>query len=201
MKYLRLFMLSLGVLFITACGADSLQGGQEEQQDNQGLYNHVGNFEATTQSGEDFNVADLEGQWWIADFIFTNCTTVCIPMTANMEKLQGMLEEEGLDDVQLVSFSVDPDRDTPEVLTEYAEDNGANLDRWTFLTGYEFETIESYSIDTFKNWVALPQDGSDQIEHMTRFFLVNPDGYIESHYSGTDAEEMEDIVNNIKSSM
>lgn len=197
MNYLRLIIIALAVLFIAACGNDSLQEGQN-QQAQQDSMNNVGEFEAVTQSGDSFNVTDLQGNWWVADFIFTNCTTVCLPMTANMIKLQGMLEDEGLDDVKLVSFSVDPERDTPEVLTEYAEEYGADLNRWTFLTGYEFEAIKDYAVGTFKNWVAPPEDGDDQVGHASYFFLVNPDGEIVAPYSGTQKDQMEDILNDIK---
>lgn len=195
MKFIRNFFIGIAVLFLVACSSDSQQDSNNEN--NAGLGN-VGEFSAISQSGEEFNVTDLQGSWWIADFIFTHCETVCLPMTANMAKLQGMLEEEGLDDVKLVSFSVDPDRDTPEVLTAYAEEYGADLDRWTFLTGYDFDTIMNYSVETFKNWVAPPPEGSDQVEHGTSFFLVDPEGNIVSHYSGTRSEQMEDIVNDLK---
>src|SRR5690625_5273679 len=151
MKYLRLFIVVFSILLVSACGTKLDQPSEKQKAQMTG---NVGEFSAITQSGEDFNVTDLEGHYWVADFIFTNCTTVCLPMTANMVKLQGMLDEEGLDDVKLVSFSVDPERDTPEVLTEYAEEYGADLDRWTFVTGYDFDTIMNYSIDTFKNLLA-----------------------------------------------
>src|SRR5699024_853354 len=133
MKHLQLLIIALGILILAACGNSS---ENEPQGESSAFSEGVGSFLAIDESGEDFDVAELQGHWWVADFIFTNCTTVCLPMTANMGKLQSKLEDEGLDDVKLVSFSVDPDRDTPEVLAEYAEENGADLDRWTFLTGY-----------------------------------------------------------------
>src|SRR5690625_171089 len=191
MKYLRtLIILTTALLLLSACNnGDSTEQGETKQVDE---------FTAVTQDGEEFNTSDLEGHWWVADFIFTNCETVCIPMTANMLKLKEMLEEEGLDDVKLVSYSVDPERDTPEVLQEYAEENGVDLDRWTFLTGYDFEEIEQYAIDTFKVWVAAPEEGSDQVEHASYFSLVSPEGRIENHYSGTKAEQMENIIEDLK---
>lgn len=195
MKYLRLSIFLVLILLISACG--KLDQPSEKQKAQ--MMGSVEPFAAVTQDGEDFNVTDLKGQFWIADFIFTNCTTVCLPMTSNMAKLQGMLDEEGLDDVKLVSFSVDPERDTPEVLKAYAEEYGADLDRWTFLTGYDFDTIMNYSIDTFKNLVAPPAEGDDQVSHGVTFFLVDPEGNIVTHVSGTKADQMEDLVNEIKS--
>lgn len=194
MKHLRLLIIVLGVVLLAACS----NSGNEPQEGDANTIGNVGDFTAVNEAGEDFNVADLEGHWWIADFIFTNCTTTCLPMTANMGKLQDMLEDEGLDDVKLVSFSVDPDRDTPEVLLEYAEENGADLDRWTFLTGYDFETIEEYSIETFKSIVAPPPEGDDQVSHGTSFFLIDPEGNIQNFYKGINMEEVEQIVADLK---
>lgn len=195
MKIARLLLIGLIAIFLAACNNESKQGAHDG---NGGGLGNVGEFSAITQSGEEFNVTDLKGSWWVADFIFTNCTTVCLPMTANMAKLQQMLEDEGLDDVKLVSFSVDPDRDTPEVLTAYGEEYGADFNRWYFLTGYEFDEIMNYSVETFKNWVAPPPEGSDQVEHGTSFFLVDPEGNIVSHYSGTQSDQMQTIVDDLK---
>src|SRR5690625_1095826 len=81
----------------------------------------VAHFSFTTQDGDNLSLDDLEGEWWIADFIFTNCTTVCLPMTANMSTLQNRLVEEDIS-LQLISFSVDPDYDSPNVLKQYGEE-------------------------------------------------------------------------------
>ncbi len=124
-------------------------------------------FEFTTQDNEKLSLDDLKGKYWIADFVFTNCTTVCLPMTTNMSELQDMMEEEGLNEhVELVSFSVDPDRDTPEALKDYAKSYDADLKNWTFLTGYDFETIKELSIKSFKSLLAAPPEGDDQVTHV-----------------------------------
>ena len=84
----------------------------------------VEDFTYTDQNGESFGLKNLKGKVWIADFIFTNCESVCLPMTANMKKITRFeSEKEGIDNIQFVSFSVDPSVDTPEVMKEY----GANL--------------------------------------------------------------------------
>src|SRR5699024_9762708 len=77
------------------------------------LTEKVADFSFTTQDEESFGREDLQGSWWIADFIFTNCTTACLPMTSNMSQIQQQINENDLD-VELVSFSVDPDFDSPE---------------------------------------------------------------------------------------
>ncbi|WP_255783458.1 SCO family protein [Oceanobacillus alkalisoli] len=157
----------------------------------------VADFSFTTQANETLSLDDLRGEWWIADFIFTNCTTVCLPMTTNMADLQSKLKEEDLD-VQLVSFSVDPDYDSPEVLIEYAKEYDADFNNWSFLTGYDFETIKELSMNSFRSVVEQAAPGDDQVTHGTSFFLVNPDGEIIKRYSGVDNNEMDLIVEDLR---
>lgn len=156
----------------------------------------VADFDFTTQDGEGLSRSDLAGKWWIADFIFTNCTTACLPMTSNMVLLQDRINEEGLD-IELVSFSVDPDHDTPSVLREYGEDYGADFSNWHFLTGYDFDTIKKLSVKSFRAFLQVSADDPDQYTHDTRFFLVDPDGNIVKGYSGLVSESVDEIIDDL----
>lgn len=192
MKFRYLLMTALlGTLFILAACSDS-------SPIEENMSETVPDFSYTTQDDEAFGLDDLKGKWWIADFVFTNCTDVCIPMTNNMAMLQDEMKEENLDDVQLVSFTVDPDYDTPEVLKEHAERNGVDLNNWHFLTGYDFQTIKELSIKTFQSLVKEPGPGDDQVMHGTSFFLINPDGKVVKKYSGLDQKEMDEIIKDLK---
>lgn len=186
-KLLFIFGLS-SILFLVACGKEEIETNMSEK---------VADFTFTTQDNENLSLDDLKGEWWVADFIFTNCTTVCLPMTSNMAELQSMIKNEGLN-VQLISFSVDPDHDSPEVLKEYAEEYGADLSNWSFITGYDFETMKEFSIQSFRSLVQEPPPGDDQVTHGTGFFLVNPDGEIIKKYDGVDPAEMDVIINDLK---
>lgn len=157
----------------------------------------VADFSFTTQDHETVSNEDLEGGWWIADFVFTNCETVCLPMTYHMSLLQTGLEEKQLP-VELVSFSVDPDYDTPEVLKEYGELNDADFSNWHFLTGYDFKTIKELSIKSFRAWLKEPEYGSDQVTHDTRLFLVDPEGNIVKGYDGVEQESIDLILNDLE---
>lgn len=189
MKKLHILILGLA-LFLVACG-----GGEEEIETN--MSEKVNPFEFTTQDNESLSLKDLEGEWWVADFIFTNCTSVCLPMTSNMSQLQDKLKEENVD-AQLVSFSVDPSYDSPEVLKEYAKNYDADLDNWSFLTGYDFQTIKELSIKSFKQLLEEAPPGEDQVTHGTSFFLVNPEGKIINKYNGLSPEVMDLIVKDLK---
>ena len=157
----------------------------------------VSDFTFTDQDENSVSKDDLKGKVWIADFIFTNCTTVCLPMTSNMTKLQNMIAEEGLKDVHLVSFSVDPKTDKPSVLKEYGESFQVNFDNWSFLTGYEQETIEALAQESFKTIVQKPAEG-DQVIHGTSFSLVDQNGTIVQQYSGVEEIPFDDIIKHIK---
>ena len=184
----RLLVVVAFTIFLFGCG-EAIETNMNED---------VLEFEVTTQENETFSLDDLKGDYWVADFIFTNCTTVCLPMTANMKGLQDQMKEEGIDDVQLVSFSVDPDYDTPEVLKAYGDNYEADFSNWTFLTGYDFQTIKEISIKSFKSLLAEAPEGSDQVTHGTRFFLVNPEGKVIKNYDGVQSASMDTIINDLK---
>lgn len=186
----KLFVLTSFILFVFLHGcAPKLP----IETDSTGKVAH---FSFTNQHEETFSNDDLEGDWWIADFIFTNCTTACLPMTANMTQLQNRIAEENMP-VQLVSFSVDPDFDSPEVLKQYGEKYGADFSSWSFLTGYDFKTIKQLSVKSFRAFLQEPEPGSDQFTHDTRLFLVDPDGNIIKGYNGLESESVELIMDDL----
>ncbi|WP_099157746.1 SCO family protein [Virgibacillus ndiopensis] len=153
----------------------------------------VQDFEATNQNGETVSFSDLKGKVWIADFIFTNCTSVCPPMTANMAKLQDKLKEADVP-VEIVSFTVDPKRDTPDVRKKYITERGGDLSNWSFLGDYSFNYVKDISESSFKSSATKPAEGTDQFTHGTRFFLVNKEGTIVKHYSGVQNVPYDTIV-------
>lgn len=189
---MRSFQILLFVLiiFLVAC-----EGNYGEIKPN--MSETVADFSFTTQDNGTLSLDNLKGQWWIADFIFTNCTTVCLPMTNNKSILQKKLQDNNLE-VQLVSFSVDPDFDSPEVLKEYAEQYGLDFSNWSFLTGYDFQTIKELSIKSFRSLVQAPGRGTDQVTHGTSFMLITPEGKYIKSYNGLDAKEMDLIVEDLK---
>ncbi len=188
MKLIRFGLLCI-LLLLTSCSAYS--------EIDPNYSETIADFTFVTQDEEPLSLQDLEGKWWIADFIFTNCVSVCMPMTYHMSLLQDKLKEHELD-IQLISFSVDPDYDSPEVLRQYAQDYGADLSNWSFLTGYDFQTIRELAIKSFRTLVKAPERGSDQVMHGTEFLLVSPEGKMIKSYDGLDAEEIDRIIEDLK---
>ncbi|WP_026073517.1 SCO family protein [Robertmurraya massiliosenegalensis] len=154
-------------------------------------------FTFTDQNGNEFGKDDLKGKIWVADFIFTNCTSICPPMTHNMTKIQKMAEEEGIENVEFVSFSVDPTIDSPEVLNDYGSKFELDFSNFHFLTGYDQSFIESFALENFKTIVKKPEN-EDQVIHQSYFYLVNQEGTIMQYYSGANDVPFEDIINDMK---
>jgi len=158
------------------------------------LYN-VPEFTLIERSSREVKNQELAGQIWIADFVYTSCGGICPIMTQKMRKLQDRLPEE----IRLVSFSVDPETDTPAVLTEYAKKFGADPKRWLFLTGSR-EALYALSKDGFK--LAVENTGGTEVEpitHSSRFVIVDREGRIRGYYSMNDPEELEHIIRDVKS--
>ncbi len=155
----------------------------------------LGEFQYINQDGEQVGLEDLKGEVTVVNLIFTNCTTVCSPMTANMARLQRMAGEDELD-ARFLSFSVDPEVDSPEVLKEFGENFQADFTTWDFLTGYSQTEIEKFGPENFKTIVAKPKNGGEVV-HGTSFYLINQDGIIIKSYNGLDVP-YEEILEHIK---
>jgi protein SCO1/2 len=133
-------MLGIVLVGVVGIGVWSLVWDAPIKQLSSGLsaahlpvYGAVPDFALIDQNGHPVGKSDLDGKVWIASFLFTNCPDECPLLTAEMARLQS--DTAHIADLRLVSISVDPDRDTPAVLSQYAERFNANPGRWLFLTG------------------------------------------------------------------
>ena len=153
-------------------------------------------FTFTNQEQQELSSKELKGKIWVADFIFTSCDDVCLPMTSNMVKLQKKLKEKGMKDIEIVSFSVDPAVDTPQKLKKFGDQFNIDYRNWNFLTGYDQTFIEQFAADNFHTLVKKIPTG-DQVMHGTEIFLVNKEGKIVKSYSGRKNCPLEEIVHHI----
>ncbi|MCE5169954.1 SCO family protein [Paenibacillus profundus] len=147
----------------------------------------VNALSAVDQNGNAFATGNMAGKVWLADFMFTSCTTVCPPMTYNLTQIQDMLKGKGIQEVEIVSFSVDPSVDTPEKLKQFIGKYEADTSSWRLVTGYDQKTIEQFSRDSFKTLVLKTED-SDQVTHGTSFFLVDQSGTVLTKYDGLEPD-------------
>jgi protein SCO1 len=143
-------------------------------------------FALTSDKDAPLARADLLGSVWIADFIFTSCAGPCPMMTRSMADVAERLSL--YPEVKFVSVSVDPETDTPEVLAAYGEKFGADPKRWHFLTG-EMASIQELAVNGFKIGSV-----DDPVIHSTKFCLVDKAGNIRGYFTGTEPEELDQLV-------
>jgi protein SCO1/2 len=155
-------------------------------------YGVISDFTLTEASDKPVTLADLRGKVWIASFIFTHCAGQCPIMTHHLALAQRDLPAR--EDLKLVSISVDPDRDTPAVLTKYAEQHRADRSRWWFLTG-DKGVIRRLAMETFKLPVEdNPGREDEPILHSSKFVLVDRTGAIRGYYDGLDVDTIQQLV-------
>jgi protein SCO1/2 len=155
-------------------------------------YGVVGDFALTDQSNHPFLSANtLRGKVWIADFIFTNCAGPCPRMSAQMRQVDNALRPD-IKDLRLVSFSVDPARDTPEVLARYAERYHAEPGVWFFLTGPQ-ATLHHLARNVF-----MLGDVNGDLEHSTRFVLVDRQARVRGYYLTSDEDALPHLISDAK---
>ena len=162
-----------------------------EPENNLPVIGNIPDFEFVNSEGETITLTSLKGKVWVADFIFTTCNMACPIMTGNMNIIHKKYKQN--DDVRLVSISVYPEYDTPEVLAKYASQYNANTDRWYFLTGEE-STVQEVIKDGFKIG-----DYEDIIFHSEKFALVDRSGIIRAYYNGMKTEDMKKLKKDINS--
>ena len=145
-------------------------------------------FELTDERGERFGSKELLGRVWVADFVFTSCPTVCPKLTARMAEIQHRSRHLG-EAFHLVTFTVDPENDTPARLAEYARGYHANAARWSFLTG-PLDQIEGTVVKGFKIGMGKeeqsPGSGLFAIFHGERLVLVDQEGFIRGYYEADE---------------
>jgi cytochrome oxidase Cu insertion factor (SCO1/SenC/PrrC family) len=148
------------------------------------VFGNAPDFSLTERSEKTLSRADLLGRPWVADFIFTSCAGQCPLMSLEMQKLQKQFPAEtGL---RFVSFTVDPERDTPGVLSAYADRYAAEKERWFFLTG-PLEEMNRILKEFFLSPVEEPA------MHSIRFILVDREGAIRGYYDSSDPGALEQL--------
>jgi protein SCO1/2 len=193
-------MLALAAIGATLMTDHRPPGGSDEANGQLPVLGQAPDFSLTNQAGDAFASDRLQGQVWVADFIFTRCQSICPVLTGHLSELQSWLQQQPWGDrVHLVSFSVDPTHDTPEVLRAFAEKHGADLARWDFLTAKDRAGIWPVVKDGFKLPVsANPQNAMMPINHSAKMVLVDRQGRIRGYYAGTQSDGMAELRDDLK---
>lgn len=154
-------------------------------------------FELVNRDGRRVVTADLAGEVWVADFIFTRCGGSCPRMTSRMIRLGS-----DLPGLRRVSITVDPDYDTPAVLADYAAAYPIDDPRWLFLTGERaaIETVvgEGFKLPIVADPPAEMADADEPILHSDRFVLVDAAGAVRGYYEATEATDYERLLDDVR---
>jgi len=164
----------------------------------------VPSFEFTNQDGKLISNSFYENKVYVVEFFFTTCPTICPKMNANMVKIQN--EFYAFQDFGIVSFSINPKHDTPEILKQYAKDHGATLKNWNFLTGKQ-DDIYELANNGFTLYAGENSEAEGGFEHSGMFALIDKEGNIRSRldelgnpvafYDGLDPKGVEMIKEDI----
>ena len=157
-------------------------------------------YELVDQDGNAIQFPEAyTGNVMLVGFVYTHCPDICPMITYNMRDIQQELKEE--EDFMLVSLSFDPERDTPDILHEYAQNYKLNQDNWRLLTGGAEEVdaaLETLEIKTLKSPTTFKEDGSQQyfIDHTDRVTLIDGSGDVRNTYIGSKMNQ-EQIISDI----
>ena len=158
------------------------------------VYHTINEFEFTNQDGHPFGSKELEGHIYVSDFFFTSCPDICIKMSAEMLRLYETFN--AVDELTLVSFTIDPTHDSVEVLKEYADKLEVSTPKWHFLTAEKSEIYKlgqtSYMVTAADNPAA-----PGGFLHSGAFILVDKQKRIRGIYDGTNAEQVDRLIADI----
>jgi protein SCO1/2 len=158
--------------------------------------NHkIADFELQNQYGETFKTTDLEGKYYVSDFFFTTCPTICPDMSSQLVRVQEAYKDNK--DFMIVSHSVTPEIDTPQVLLEYGKRYEADFDQWVFLTG---DKKQIYDLARKSYFAATTEGdgGPDDFIHTENFVLVDKEKRIRGFYDGTDPESVDQLITDLE---
>lgn len=192
---LRLLVLLFGLVIVSGV---AYVMRQRQPLPPMAVYGHVPTFQLVDQGGASFTDGSMVGHVSVVDFIFTRCAASCPRLTARMADLQGRLTRAG-SSARLVSFSVDPDNDTPVVLAEYAARAGADPSRWSFVTG-PVDSVKAAVVGGFKIALEkLPKGANDyDVTHGDWFVLVDSTGKLRGYYTTDEPNDLDRVLRDVQ---
>lgn len=155
----------------------------------------VGDFDFTDEMGKSCNSATLKGKVWVANYFFSNCKTICPIMMPNMLRVQEAFK--GNNNLKMISFSVDPDRDSIAQLKIYGNVLGIDPTQWHLLTGNKV-LLYRYARNQLFLTASDGDGGPDDFIHSDKIALIDRQGHIRGYYEGTDKTDVQNLIKDIK---
>ena len=155
----------------------------------------IGDFVLTNQDGEELTNKDFDGYYYVADFFFTTCPTICPSMSAEMQRIQAEFSDD--EDFKILSHTVQPEVDSVPVLKKYAELYEADPTKWILATG-DKKIIYNLARKTYFAAVTEGDGGPDDFIHTENFVLVDKEKRIRGFYDGTSPESVDKLIVDIE---
>ena len=162
---------------------------------NIGRGHYIQDFEFFDQKNQRFQSSSIKDKIWVVEYFFATCKGICPIMNAQMQRVQSAHEKDT--NVVILSFTVDPDQDTPEALGLYADEHGAIAGQWFFLTG---EKSMLYELARKSFFLLKPAEAKNQGDaggdfiHTNNFVLIDRDKQIRGYYDGTNPKEVDALI-------
>jgi len=166
------------------------------------IWHKVSNISLTNQLGQTVSLDSLKGKLIIADFFFTHCPNICPTLTHNLKQLQDALKNKDLNKsmdpsfIQILSFTVDPKRDSATVLKAYGDKFGVNPDLWWMLTGPK-EKIYDFALKELKMGIADGEGADSNFIHTQKIVLLDKEHVVRGYYDGLDSAAISKLANDI----
>lgn len=190
---------SLFYLFLSSGRHNSKQlpvyGPKDITETGDTVYHTIPEFSFTNQYGNEIGLEVTEGKYAVVDYFFTTCQTICPMMSDQLARVQKKLED--MEDLVILSHTVNPETDTVKVMRDYAEKMGAKKGKWHFLTGSKKALYDQarhgYYITAMKG-----DGGPEDFIHSEKLILVDKQNRIRGYYDGTDPEDVDRLIDEIK---
>jgi len=207
-NWINLWWLTFGlfVLIIVGCEPkqhalpyighhDIAQINSQEYSKGDTMYHVIPDFTYLTQDSVLLSSNEIAGKVWIAKFFFTTCPTICPPMTSSMKEVHTQLKD-NLDELVFLSFSIDPEKDTPAQLREYIKTHEIDPVNWYFLTGDEAETHD-LGVNGFFIHAMSDDLAPGGFAHSPNFVLVDQNRHIRGIYDGLVPDDREQLIKDV----
>jgi len=197
MRTLILFVLLFAVV---ACESNKEEEkalpylGRHDYQENDTIYHTIGDFKFVDQDSNWVSQNTFEGNIYVADFFFTSCPTICPIMKTQMLRVYDSTQN--MEDVKLLSHTIDPEHDTVAVLKEFADRLGVESEKWHFVTGQKEDIYEIGQTNYMVSAVEDPTEPGGFI-HSGAFVLIDKEKRVRGVYDGTKEDQVNRLIKDI----
>jgi len=171
-------------------------GPKELAANGDTIYHSVKSFKMTNQEGEVISDKDFEGKITVVNFFFASCQTICPKMTGQLQRVQDKFA--ALRDLKIISFTVDPERDSVKALAAYGKQNLVRPRKWSLLTGKMEDIADLARNSYFAVLVNSSDSNSVDIDHSEKVVLVDKERHIRGIYDGTSKIEIDRLIDEIQ---